>query len=127
MKLSGLTYSKPACVMKPKLTLSPRARYGRPGPRSAARRAVAVEKMNRMETKRDSCTGVLHRTGFPNGWDRSATQRTAGIIYQKEKVIFFPKNREETERVKLEFSGVTRGREQQNKNMRNLPRPFARI
>src|ERR1700686_2457658 len=41
MKLFGSAYSKPACVMKPNTTLSPRARYARPPSSVAAAGAPA--------------------------------------------------------------------------------------
>src|SRR6266568_349049 len=85
MKLSGLTYSKPACVMKPKLTLSPRARYGRPGP-LAAIREVAVERMNRMEAKHDGFMGVP-----PQKWrSRDSIQFGCGNSCQGLSPLQFP-------------------------------------
>src|SRR6266567_2062425 len=85
MKLSGLTYSNPACVMKPKLMLSPTARYARPGACSAAERKIVDERImtKRMGARRADFMGILHRAGVSRvGSSDFCNSENGRIIYQ---------------------------------------------
>src|SRR6476661_5812725 len=88
MKFSGFTYSKPAFTMKPKLTLSPTARYGRPAVPSAANRATELERINRMEAKPSGRMGTPCKAGASEQCSDTFVREPAGLYISLPFAMF---------------------------------------